>query len=43
MATIFYEEMSELPHIVFKFYDEIFVQFNGCINILRSDNVLEYM
>ena len=36
------KERSELPRIFSKFYNEIFVQFNKHIKILRSDNALEY-
>jgi hypothetical protein len=31
-----------LPRILSTFYDEIFVQFNKCIKILRSNNASEY-
>ena len=36
------KERSELPCILSTFYNEIFVQFNKRIKILRFDNVLEY-
>lgn len=36
------KKRSKLPHIVSKFYIEIFVQFNRCIKILHSNNALEY-
>ena len=36
------KDRSELPHIYFKFYNEIFVQFGERIKILRSDNALEF-
>jgi hypothetical protein len=36
------KEQSELPRILFTFYNEIFVQFNKRIKILRSDNASKY-
>lgn len=33
---------SELPNVVLKFYNEIFVQFDKRIKVIRSDNALEY-
>ena len=36
------KERSELPCILSTFYNEIFVQFNKRIKILRSDNASKY-
>ena len=35
------KERSELPRILSTFYNEIFIQFNKRIKILRSDNASE--
>jgi hypothetical protein len=36
------KERSEFPHVLSTFYNEICVQFDKRIKILRSDNALEY-
>jgi len=36
------KERSEFPHVLSTFYNEIYVQFDKHIKILRSDNALEY-
>ena len=36
------KEQSQYSHVLSTFYNEIYVQFDKRIKVLRSDNALEY-